>query len=90
PKSIWQKLNLSWSIFFLVLGLINLYVAFYYNLDADQEVRTQTWVNFKVFGLMGLTLAFTVIQMLFLARHIDPKSNPDSNSNSQSDSESGS
>ncbi|NKB77674.1 MAG: septation protein A [Gammaproteobacteria bacterium] len=71
PKSIWQKLNLSWAIFFLVLGLINVYVAFYYNLDADAETRTQTWVNFKVFGLMGITLAFTIAQMFFLSKHID-------------------
>jgi intracellular septation protein len=39
-------------------------------LGLDEQVRTDFWVNFKVFGLMGLTLAFTVVQMLLIARHI--------------------
>ncbi len=70
PASIWRKLNWAWAIFFLGLGALNLYVAFYYNADADPEVRTAAWVNFKVFWLFGLTLAFAVVQMLFISKHI--------------------
>ena len=66
-------------MFFFVLGVLNIYVAFYYGLDLDAQTRTDHWVNFKVFGLMGLTLAFTVVQMIFVARHIEvdeSKENP--------------
>ncbi len=70
PGSIWRRLNWAWALFFLVLGGLNLYVAFYYNPDADPEVRTAAWVNFKVFWLFGLTLAFAIAQMLFISKHI--------------------
>ncbi len=70
PASIWRKLNWAWAIFFLGLGALNLYVAFYYNADADPEVRTAAWVNFKVFWLFGLTLAFAIAQMFFISKHI--------------------
>jgi len=66
----WRAYNLSWGLFFAVAGAINLYVAFYYGLDQPAEVRQATWVNFKVFGLMGLTLAFAIVQAVVLARHI--------------------
>ena len=70
PGPIWKKVNLSWGLFFLATGLLNLYVAFYFRVNLDEQARTDFWVNFKVFGLMGLTLAFTVVQMLLIARHI--------------------
>ena len=70
PGPVWRKLNCAWAIFFLILGGLNLYVAFYYNADADPEVRTAAWVNFKVFWLLGLTLVFIVAQMFFLRKHI--------------------
>lgn len=73
PAPVWRRLNIAWGVFFLLMGLLNLYVAFYHNLDADPATRTETWVNFKVFGLTGLTLAFVVLQMFFLARHITPE-----------------
>lgn len=73
PKAIWRKTNAAWAVFFIVVGFLNLYVAFYYNLGADEATRTATWVNFKVFGLMGLTLVFTIAQMMFIAKHIEPK-----------------
>jgi intracellular septation protein len=68
--TVWRYYNLSWGLFFLAAGALNLYVAFYYALHEPAEIRQATWVNFKVFGLMGLTLAFAVIQALFLARHV--------------------
>ncbi|MDX8396426.1 MAG: inner membrane-spanning protein YciB, partial [Mariprofundaceae bacterium] len=62
PDPIWIKLNIMWAIFFVVLGFINLFVV--YNYDTD------TWVNFKLFGLTGLMLVFMLIQGIYLARHI--------------------
>lgn len=62
PRPIWTRLNFSWVVFFISLGCANLYVM--YNFDTD------TWVNFKLFGMLALTVAFVVIQGLYLARHI--------------------
>lgn len=62
PDPVWTRLNLSWVAFFVVSGLLNLYVV--YNFD------TNTWVNFKLFGLMGLTLLFVLAQGAYLMRHL--------------------
>lgn len=71
PPQVWRKLNLSWALFFVVMGMLNLYVAFYYGLELDEETRTDIWVNFKVFWMMGLTLVFAVGQSLLIARHVE-------------------
>lgn len=63
PRAIWLKLNLAWVIFFSIMGAINIYVAYHY--------ATNTWVNFKLFGMLGLTLVFAIAQACYLARHID-------------------
>jgi intracellular septation protein len=63
PESIWDKLNLSWAIFFLLCGALNWYVAFHFN--------QETWVNFKVFGLTGLTFVFAIGSILALSKHLD-------------------
>lgn len=63
PDVVWRKLLLSWAGFFSVMGVLNLYVAFNYSTD--------TWVNFKLFGGMGLMLVFAVLQALLLAKHMD-------------------
>lgn len=73
PPAVWARQNLSWAIFFAVLGVLNLYVAFYYAPDLDAAARRDIWVNFKVFGLLGLTLAFTVVQAMLLARYVNDK-----------------
>ncbi len=65
PLRVWNRLNLSWSLFFLVLGFINLYVAFNYSTD--------TWVNFKLFGFTGMMLVFIIAQSAWLSRYIDEK-----------------
>jgi intracellular septation protein len=70
PEKVWSNLNLSWVGFFFISGAANLYVAFYYNLGAPAEERMDTWVNFKLFGLMGLTIAFVILQAIYLSRHI--------------------
>jgi len=62
PTIIWIRLNISWAAFFIFSGILNLYVAF--NFDTD------TWVNFKLFGLMGLTFVFVILQVLFVSRYI--------------------
>ena len=70
PQPIWNRLNLLWVIFFILSGLINLYVAFYYRTDLDAETRMNFWVSFKVFGLMGLTIVFAIGQAVYLSRHM--------------------
>ncbi len=77
PPSIWARLNLSWGCFFLLLAALNLYVAFYYGLDQDPETRLETWVNFKVFGLLGLTVAFVLAQAFVMARHVQEQPGKD-------------
>lgn len=62
PEAIWTRLNVAWALFFAATGVLNLYVAF----NFSQE----TWVNFKVFGLLGLTLGFALVQILMLSRHL--------------------
>lgn len=63
PDAIWSRLNLSWVAFFALMGVANLYVAYHFSENA--------WVNFKLFGSMGLMLLFVLAQGLFLARHVD-------------------
>ena len=70
PDAVWTRLNLSWVIFFIISGVANLYVAFYYGLDYDEKTRMDNWVNFKLFGLMGLTLGFVVLQALYISKYI--------------------
>ncbi|MCB1867933.1 MAG: septation protein A [Gammaproteobacteria bacterium] len=62
PANIWTRLNISWGIFFLGSGILNLYVAFNFS--------EETWVNFKLFGMLGLTVVFVVLQSFYMARHI--------------------
>jgi intracellular septation protein len=84
PPNVWTTLNLSWVVFFFISGAANLYVAFYYHLDASPETRMDTWVNFKLFGLMGLTIIFVILQAIYLSRHI---SEEDMNDNTKSKGE---
>lgn len=57
----WTRLNVAWGLFFLALGGLNLVVAYRFD--------EATWVNFKLFGLIGLTLAFMVAQGVWISRH---------------------
>ncbi len=74
PAKVWARLSLAWAVFFVIVGFINMYIAFYYRLDLPEEVRLETWVDFKVFGVLGLTFIFVIIQTLFIAKYIDPDS----------------
>ena len=62
PDAIWSRVNLAWAGFFAVAAATNTYIAFH----LPQEV----WVNFKVFGLLGMTLLFTVATVFYLYRHL--------------------
>lgn len=64
PDRVWRKLNLSWVIFFIIVGIANIVVAYHFS--------TNTWVNFKLFGVLGLTIVFIIIQSCYLAKHIHP------------------
>ena len=111
PARIWPRLNLLWVLFFLVSGLVNLYVVYDYSgfyqaqqaliaaagraeIDLaacasevtadllaqcrDTQAREETWVNFKLFGMMGMTLAFIVAQAFYISRHMrDPEELPE-------------
>lgn len=59
PLSMWRQLNLIWFVNFSVLGAANLYVVYNY----DQN----TWVNFKLFGTLGLTLVTVIAQAIWIA-----------------------
>ena len=61
PKSIWLKMNISWVIFFTLLGAANLFVAFTFH---------EIWVDFKVFGSLILTFLFVIGQFLVISKHI--------------------
>ncbi|MCD6061533.1 MAG: septation protein [Moraxellaceae bacterium] len=67
PASVWRGLNLSWVLFFIALGAANLYVAF---------THESIWVEFKVFGSLGLTFLFVILQMAAISRYL-PRENAD-------------
>lgn len=66
PTETWQSLNISWSVFFFFMGGLNLFVVYYFDTD--------TWVTFKLFGTLGLTLLFMLFQGVLIYKHL-PKNN---------------
>ncbi|MES2886793.1 MAG: septation protein A [Pseudomonadota bacterium] len=62
PASVWERLNLAWAGFFAGMGALNLYIAYAFDTDA--------WVNFKLFGGLGLMVVFTLAQGLYVSRHV--------------------
>jgi intracellular septation protein len=72
PPHAWRSLTIRWGVLFLVLAGLNEYVWRNYSSD--------TWVTFKVFGMMGITVAFAIANTPFMMRHlIDPEKNPSAN-----------
>ena len=65
PKKIWTRVNMSWGLFFILVGVVNIYVAYNYSED--------TWVDFKLFGVLGMTFVFMIIQGIYLAKHARPE-----------------
>jgi intracellular septation protein len=62
PDPIWERLNVAWGAFFAAMAVLNLFVAYGFSTDV--------WVNFKLFGTLGLTLAFVVLQALYIGRYV--------------------
>ena len=62
PDPIWRRLNHAWAGFFALMGVLNLYVAYHF--------ATETWVDFKLFGTMGLMIVFVVLQSLYLGKYM--------------------
>jgi len=62
-RSVWIRLSWMWILFFIGIGLLNLYVAYNY--------PEETWVNFKLFGMLGITFAFVIGQAFYLSRYIE-------------------
>jgi intracellular septation protein len=73
PDSLWSRLNLAWVGFFAVMGVANLWVAFNFSTDV--------WVSFKLFGGMGLMIAFIIIQGIVLAKYIPEEKTPSPQAN---------
>lgn len=65
PEEVWRRLNVGWVLFFAAMGAANLYVVYHFSTDF--------WVNFKLFGMLGLTFAFIIGQAFYLARHLEPE-----------------
>ena len=63
PDAVWARLNVAWAAFFALMGVLNLYVAYSFS--------EEFWVNFKLFGGMGLMFAFVLGQGFYLSRHIE-------------------
>lgn len=66
PAPIWRKLTFMWAGFFIFCGLLNLYIAFNFS--------EAFWVNFKLFGTLGLTLVFALAQGVYLSQHMPDQS----------------
>ena len=62
PMHVWKRLNLIWALFFIVLGGINLYVAYYFSND--------TWVNFKFYGVTSALFLLSIFQAFYLTRYL--------------------
>ena len=68
PDAVWRTVNLSWVAFFAVMGVINIWVAY--------NFPTSTWVNFKLFGGMGLMVVFVLAQAVYLNKYIKQDPTP--------------
>jgi intracellular septation protein len=61
PSHVWKRVNVLWAIFFAFIGVLNLVVAYLFSEDV--------WVDFKLFGILGLTLVFVVVQAMYLQKY---------------------
>lgn len=65
PFKVWRNLNMAWVAFFTLSGIVNLYVVY----NFSEEI----WVDFKLFGLLGMTIAFVILQGIYLSSYIKEK-----------------
>lgn len=68
PGKTWRVLNLAWVTFFMLMGIINLFVAYTFSEDI--------WVDFKLFGMLGLTVVFIILQGIYISRKIPDEDKP--------------
>ncbi len=64
PKKIWTQVNFIWGLFFALVGIVNIYIAYNYS--------EEFWVDFKLFGVLGMTFVFMIAQGIYLAKHALP------------------
>ena len=69
PDAVWKKLAISWMFFLIIMGFVNLAVA--YPFSAEREA---VWNNYKFFGAIPLTFLFSLAQVIYLNRYL-PKEN---------------
>lgn len=62
PESAWRTLTIRWGLFFIFLAVLNEIVW--------RSVATDTWVDFKVFGILPLTLVFALANAPYMAKHM--------------------
>jgi intracellular septation protein len=62
PHRTWSQLSVIWAVFFVLLGILNLFVAYHFS--------TNAWVNFKLFGATGCLVVFIVGQSLWLSKYM--------------------
>ena len=70
PDPIWNRLSWAWVVFFMLMGVLNIAVAY--------TMSEEAWVNFKLFGMLGLTLVFIVLQGIYLTKHLKEPSGENS------------
>lgn len=75
PEKVWAKLNLAWAMFFAFCGALNWYIAFNFDLE--------TWVDFKVFGLTGLTFVFAIVTIFSLYKYMPTEEIQNENSDNK-------
>ena len=63
PKNIWHKINAAWATFFILIGTVNIVIAYCFSTDA--------WVNFKLWGVLSAFILFSIAQSLYLAKYIE-------------------
>ena len=68
PTHVWRKINISWALFFIFMGFVNLYVAFNFS--------TEFWVNFKAWGMTLLNITFVIGMGIYLYRYIKEDETP--------------
>jgi intracellular septation protein len=62
PNQVWKNLNIAWTVFFILLGTLNVFVAYYLSTDA--------WVNFKLYGVLSALIIFAIGQSFYLAKYM--------------------
>lgn len=62
PASVWRRLNRIWVGNFLIVGALNLYVAYSYS--------EATWVSYKLYSAIGFTLVLTFLTGLLISPHL--------------------